>query len=555
MQYLGLNFFSLRQYFDRGDRDSAKKFSFSAVAAMALMWSAPSFADECDAILIGGTFDQIIVDTKRSISEQTISWLKIATYEAVKDKIDAGVTIPIEEFPVGGNFTRESFGLFQKRLNSGEIKNLSEKEATAWIKRTASAIIADAWVACKNNNSPGIHLDASIDPSAPQNVFFALRFNPLDEKGKLPKITSFTVTSPGIIDHPEQTKVGTQVTYQPIVGTISRPKVGGNPIEYPGITISVNTTIGGKTKQVKAFKFDDQLPDIKTQIFAGLPVGPMPHPVASATVPAGYKLIGGGARVTTQGPGSLLTASYPSDAMTWTARAKDHRWDSPGTLEVWAIGLYDPNNEWEVGIFQASSAATAHPEVQVQLPHGYAMTSGGALVTYAGPGNLLTASYPASDNLWIARSKDHEDPDPAALTGYVIGIRPRVGGKLPIVHIDQAVTSVAAHPSASVNVSSADAQLSGGGAYVDWHGAGNLLTAAFPASASGFAAAAKDHDIDDPAALHVFAISIQSRPKSDLPSAINWAGGFYISAKTGERTSIRNHDNLLDPNFIDELQK
>src|SRR5215469_2593426 len=36
-----------------------------------------------------------------------------------------------------------------------------------------------------------------------------------------------------------------------------------------------------------------------------------PHPAAHVTVPPGYKLVGGGARVNWSGAGNLLTASYP----------------------------------------------------------------------------------------------------------------------------------------------------------------------------------------------------------------------------------------------------
>lgn len=43
------------------------------------------------------------------------------------------------------------------------------------------------------------------------------------------------------------------------------------------------------------------------------------HPTASVTVPAGYKLVSGGARVNWHGAGNMLTASYPSsDNTAWT---------------------------------------------------------------------------------------------------------------------------------------------------------------------------------------------------------------------------------------------
>src|SRR5262245_23221679 len=59
------------------------------------------------------------------------------------------------------------------------------------------------------------------------------------------------------------------------------------------------------------------------------------------------KILCGGAMIDyKEGAGSLLTASYPKDLQTWYAKGKDHETPSPATITVYALGLYDPNNEW-----------------------------------------------------------------------------------------------------------------------------------------------------------------------------------------------------------------
>jgi hypothetical protein len=60
---------------------------------------------------------------------------------------------------------------------------------------------------------------------------------------------------------------------------------------------------------------------------------------AAAAPPGGYKMVGGGAEVTWEGPGILLTASYPTEDNRWEGRGKAHLgWDK-GTITVYCIGL------------------------------------------------------------------------------------------------------------------------------------------------------------------------------------------------------------------------
>ena len=165
---------------------------------------------------------------------------------------------------------------------------------------------------------------------------------------------------------------------------------------------------------------------ITVQLFTATS-GVAPHPSVELTVPAGYKIIGGGAFDHWSGEGSLLTASYPKGPQTWFAAGKDHEKSDPASITAFALALYDPNNEWDVIIRQETSDPASHPQAVATLPGGYTLTGGGAFVDWHGAGNLLTASFPNSDNSWEARSKDQDIPDPSPITAFAIGVKSRSG--------------------------------------------------------------------------------------------------------------------------------
>ncbi|GAA2721898.1 MULTISPECIES: hypothetical protein [Streptomyces] len=75
---------------------------------------------------------------------------------------------------------------------------------------------------------------------------------------------------------------------------------------------------------------------------ARIPVdgGPDAHPQATATLPPGYALTGGGGEVHWSGAGNLLWRLEPSRwAPSFTAASKDHLWSSPATITAWALGI------------------------------------------------------------------------------------------------------------------------------------------------------------------------------------------------------------------------
>lgn len=156
--------------------------------------------------------------------------------------------------------------------------------------------------------------------------------------------------------------------------------------------------------------------------------GTAPHPEAEAGIPSdSYVLLGGGFKIDYTGYGSLATASFPSSASTWKARAKDHEVSDPARVRAFAIGL---RRDLPVGrvipvITSAESSQAPHPAAVATLTPGYALTGGGADVHYTGAGNLLWKLRPDTEPsaTFSAASKDHDISDPAHLTAYATGIR------------------------------------------------------------------------------------------------------------------------------------
>lgn len=167
------------------------------------------------------------------------------------------------------------------------------------------------------------------------------------------------------------------------------------------------------------------------------------RPTVSTRPPKqGLKLIGGGAVVDMPlgQPGNLLFESYPApESKSWIAAAKSHKWPSPqATVKAFGIYLEDPDDLWDVKVVSVSTGADSDaPEVTAILPPGYALTGGGAKITYrnSSRGLLLKESRPVQIQGeyrgWTVKGTDHLDPDVGSAEAFVIGIRPRNGAEIP----------------------------------------------------------------------------------------------------------------------------
>jgi len=241
------------------------------------------------------------------------------------------------------------------------------------------------------------------------------------------------------------------------------------------------------------------------------------HPTADVTVPADFKLVGGGALIDLVDPGNYLTACFPIGERTWVAFGKDHEAPSPAAITVFAFALHDPNDEWEVHTEIAKGGPASAPRAVATLPPGFILTGGGAFVIPSGgAGNMLTASFPNADGGWEVRSKDHDTPDPCQIMAFAIGVRFKADPNRVRGLIVNRTSPSDPHPLVKMCLPDGFT-LTGGGAFDQWEGgAGNLLTASCPdfpglptSSLQCWNARGKDHFTPSPAALEVFALGLQ----------------------------------------------
>ncbi len=464
---------------------------------------------DCAAILKNGVFDTVITDTTKTAEESLYQWLKETDTGTIQDTQKSGLQfgLPIEGLPlqIKASHTDQEIETWKKAVDSGQSRYFTETEITQIVESSASPIIAKAWLDCIKATQFGlVHY---MDGDGATLAFFA-RWSPNSPEDSSPTITGFEVVGATAKNPPA---IGTEITYGGLLILLTRTEQTSGPNLYPEVTVVLNTTKSAALEIEPAVLKPPtvpQTPPISVKVFKGFGP-PAPHPEAKATVSQGYKVISGGARVNWQGgSGNLLTASYPEDSRTWVARAKDHINPSPASIDVWALGLYDPNDEWEVEMFRKDSTPAQHPEVMVTVDPSYVMTGGGAFAHWSTQGSLLTASRPVGRDTWHARSKDHERAEVVTLTAYAIGIRPRNRAQKPELRVIETTSDPAQHPSA-VARSETGTQLVGGGASVAWEGAGNLLTASCPEGSDRWAASSKDHIRVSPARITAYALGLR----------------------------------------------
>ncbi len=96
--------------------------------------------------------------------------------------------------------------------------------------------------------------------------------------------------------------------------------------------------------------------------------------------------------------------------------------DNARRMEIHEAYKREAAKALRTGILSVTSAVTNHPEARITVPDGYKLVSGGARDNWNGEGNLLTASFPESDNTWIASGKDHKESSPASITAFAIAL-------------------------------------------------------------------------------------------------------------------------------------
>jgi hypothetical protein len=162
------------------------------------------------------------------------------------------------------------------------------------------------------------------------------------------------------------------------------------------------------------------------------------RPTATAKLPAGYALTGGGALVDWGGLGIMLTACCPAEKNDkgvytgWTAMGKDHLEGDSGNATAWVFGIRPRNgveptpskvSHYKYTAEDHTPTAQSLPTLEVRAPSSEVIVSGGAEVTWsgAGAGGMLTCSGLSPDQKWKAQAKDHKVPDGSLdLTMWVI---------------------------------------------------------------------------------------------------------------------------------------
>jgi hypothetical protein len=227
--------------------------------------------------------------------------------------------------------------------------------------------------------------------------------------------------------------------------------------------------------------------------------------------------IGGGGTGTDFPQGNMLTASHPNNDLSgWVVSSKDHEISDPVNLQTFVIGMKIAGMSRQalldsVFVSQGDSGVAPHPEAETGIPSGdFVLVGGGFRVDYHGAGNIGTASFPATEFSWKARSKDHDIPDPANLHVWAIGLRRHLPMGTVISDIERADSGQDPHPAQTATVAPMFA-LTGGGAEVHFNGDGNLLWNLEPSTDQNpsFTAASKDHEHSDPSTLTTYALGIR----------------------------------------------
>jgi hypothetical protein len=231
-------------------------------------------------------------------------------------------------------------------------------------------------------------------------------------------------------------------------------------------------------------------------------------------VPSDWSIVGGGATTNwvLPQPGQLLTSSYPLDEHHWVATSKAHSVSFPAMLSAFAIAIHNPGGKlYDVKIFAQRSTSNADiSAISASVDAGYAMTGGGAQTLTAGVGQLLTASYPASESTWTANSKAHTVSSAGDIVAYAIGVKSKTGQAFPrVTRLAGAASAPGEYPQNTLNVA-ASFILTGGGALVQYSSqVGCLLTGSVPVGSFGWFGQAKDHTTaDGTCTMTVYALGI-----------------------------------------------
>lgn len=235
-----------------------------------------------------------------------------------------------------------------------------------------------------------------------------------------------------------------------------------------------------------------QLPKLRVKVFTQKTNLTSTGPQLSFTVPKGFKILSGGARIDPPNAAVMLTTCAPQtdgkEVVNFQAFGKNQIPNAAAHIEAFVIALEDPNNEFEVKLFVARVNNVQNPSKVVRVDPGFTLTGGGVSITTFGGNTFIHNSSPNGTDGWNGEGRAL-----TSITGILdvtaIGIRARNGRPLPSV-ITGSKSDTVLNPKRTVDVFP-NHTLVGGGAHIDFPaGLGSRIVSSIPDgntwSAEGF---------------------------------------------------------------------
>lgn len=199
-----------------------------------------------------------------------------------------------------------------------------------------------------------------------------------------------------------------------------------------------------------------------------------------------------------------------------------------------------------------------HHDVSCSVDSDYAAVGGGATyspaVSFSDAGHLtegafISASYPSTDGAsWKVSYKDHLYSYSYAASAYVVGLK--LNGISNLRSMLRYSFGSAASPShlseATARRFPGDMVMVGGGAYVNYTGAGQMLVVTQPvADASGWFARSKDHSISDPEIVNAVTVNLPRCPSGFGGCLEASVVGFVDTGINGTGFGVRQSSTFL----------
>ncbi|MDD1750174.1 MAG: hypothetical protein LUO89_09905 [Methanothrix sp.] len=142
-----------------------------------------AFADDCDAVLSHGIFNQTIVTSDLKISRALNEYIYDTEYtthqEAINDGFGIGTIIYGVPLKIDGTFDKQQRDEW-KRTNikyKNDKVDITEKRAT--LNRYASKDVLDAWTSCIDHTRGLTGLRAWIEEQSPEDLLLRVVWNPM----------------------------------------------------------------------------------------------------------------------------------------------------------------------------------------------------------------------------------------------------------------------------------------------------------------------------------------------------------------------------------------